>query len=141
MSQKKLVIEYIPFPYQTASGRTQDIFKPYFDLKLSYGGKISPTISALVDSGADRSLFPAYIGEMVGIKIKTNKTKITVGGINSKITAYRHKLYCYVGTTKLSTDIDFSYDTNSILLGRKGFFNLFSKIVFQEKKHLFELYY
>ena len=131
MSQKKLAVEYISIPYRAPSGNISYVYRPHFDLKLSYGGKISPIISALVDSGADRSLFPAYLGEIIGIKIKKTKAKITVGGISNKITAYRHKLYIYVGTTKLSTNIDFSYDTDAVLLGRKGFFNLFSKIVFQ----------
>ena len=140
MNSNKLVSDYIPIPYKTTSGRIHNIFRPHFDLKLSYGSKISPTISALVDSGADRNLFPAYLGEIIGIKIKTNKAKIMVGGISNKITAYKHNLYFYIGSTKFSTSIDFSYETNAIILGRKGFFNLFSKVVFQEKKKIIELY-
>ena len=50
----------------------RNVIRPIIPVTLKYKGK---TISyeALIDSGADTCVFPAEIGELVGIDIKTGK--------------------------------------------------------------------
>lgn len=48
------------------------ILRPKIPLKLEYKNKIDHvSFDCLVDSGADHNLFPAYMGERVGINIRS----------------------------------------------------------------------
>ena len=67
--------------------------RPYIPIRLSYGHRLSKIETlCLIDSGADRNLFPSSLGESVGIILK--KGKIVehrgIGGVS--ILAYRHKV-------------------------------------------------
>lgn len=113
---------------------------PVVPIKLCYGHHIFKyLINSLVDSGSDRNLFPAEMGENIGIKIK-NEFSQEIGGIGGiKIIAFTHKVKIYLGNFEIDTFIDFSYEQKVPLLGRSGFFNYFKNVIFREKDNVIEL--
>lgn len=125
---------YFPRPLiNPKSNLTQEIFTPYVPIRLSVSHS-NPTrlIDALVDSGADRNLFPLQLAELLGINFKKIKPKIIYGIGNSQIKAYATKINIWVNNTKYSTEADFSPDQQTLILGRQGFFNLFKWLKFDE---------
>jgi len=133
---------YIPFPRKDpATGKMlKEIYRPVIPIRLGYGHNVAKfLLDCLVDSGSDFNLFPASWGENVGMNIKKGKYN-PIGGIgNSKIDAYRHEIKLYVGSDKFTTQADFSYEQNTPLLGREGFFNLFKDTSFNEKERYVQL--
>lgn len=122
--------------------KVEYIYRPLIPIRLAHKhhfGKFP--VNCLLDSGADKNLFPAQWGETVGIKIKSGK-EITHYGIgNKEIGCFRHKVTLFVGTYKFETEADFSFEQSFPLLGRDGFFKHFKKIAFNENGHLIELEY
>lgn len=138
----KFTFNYLPNPRKDP--KTGEIigqmFYPVIPIKVCYKHHIFKyLINSLVDSGSDRNLFPAEIGENIGIKIK-NELSQEIGGIGGiKIIAFTHSVKIYLGNFEIDTFIDFSYDQKVPLLGRNGFFNYFEKIIFKEKDKVVEL--
>lgn len=118
----------------------EEIFYPVVPVRLYYKHTLSKyQINCMVDSGSDRNLFPAEWGENIGINIKKGEL-IKIGGIGGiDIEAYRHRAKLYIGLINFDVEIDFCYSQKIPLLGRKGFFNLFKKIIFNEEERLTEL--
>lgn len=111
---KKLAFDYFPFPKKDPrTGKiVKEIFYPVIPLRISYGHKLGRPFQALVDSGADRNLFP--------------------------IKAFTHKIKLYLGVEVFKTEADFSYEQGVPLLGRAGFFNLFKRVTFKESDRVVE---
>jgi len=86
----------------------------YFDFK------------AMIDSGADVSIFPGPIGEIIGLDIE-NKKILPIRGISGKeILTYLHKIILEIGGWKYPTSAFFCKDDITFpILGIDGFFNLF----------------
>lgn len=106
-----LIVEEFPFkqkPYFDASGEAVSyLTQPYVRVQLTSNHKISPTpVNCLVDSGADRNLFPAQWGEVIGMPVRKGKKR---------------------------TYVNFSFEQQVPLLGRTGFFNYFQEILFDEQ--------
>lgn len=85
--------------------------------------------AALIDSGADFSIFHAEIGEYLGIDIRSG-AKEMFGGIQDRggAEAFLHRITLVVGGWKYDTTIGFSYDIAPRgfgILGQKGFFDVF----------------
>lgn len=122
--------------------KVEYIYRPLIPTGLAYKHSFGKfPVNCLLDSGADKNLFPAQWGEAIGIKIKSGKT-ITHYGIGSKnIKCFRHKVTLFVGRYKFEAETDFSFEQSFPLLGRDGFFKHFKKITFHEKEHLVELEY
>lgn len=108
-------------------------------VKFDYTPRV--LVNCLLDSGADRNLFPAQWGEAVGIKIKAGKETIHYGIGNNDIKAYRHTVKLYVGTYSFETQVDFSSQQSLPLLGRTGFFSCFKQIIFNERGKVVSLEY
>lgn len=109
------------------------IFTPFIPIRFSVGhGSLTQLIDALVDSGADCNLFPLQLGELLGINFKKAIPKVIYGIGGSKITAYTAQVNVWVNNTKYQTVADFSKSQQVLLLGRKGFFDLFKKVTFNE---------
>jgi hypothetical protein len=111
---------------------------PVFPIVLVGPADESPPLMALVDSGADSSLFPLQIAPLIGIDITRceQATGITAGG--------KAKRYIWedgVGTTVLERKVRLRGAFGAcpvILLGRKDFFREF-KIGFDEREQTFSL--
>lgn len=116
------------------SGKEVELFRPTVPIIIVYKGSPSWDFQALVDSGSDRNLFPAKIGESVGIDVKKGKV-MPIRGIGSHdIVAYTHKVKILIGSCSFEAEVDFSYEQQSPLLGRCGFFDAFKNISFGEKR-------
>jgi hypothetical protein len=115
------------YPYQKSF--------PVIDVLLLGPRKIE--VKALIDSGANISLFSKHIAEVAGIKIEKGK-KIVIFGIGGKITAFLHEIPIRVNNYQFDCKIAFSAEvppyTN--LLGRDNFFIPFL-ITFDEKNQRF----
>lgn len=77
----KLGFSYLPRPLVDSRGKLlKEVFTPYVPIMVSAGhGNPTRMIDALVDSGADRNLFPLQLGELLGINFKNIKPKIIYG--------------------------------------------------------------
>lgn len=133
----QIVFPYLPFPIkdpQTGEIK-KELYRPIIPIKICYKHQFLPyAINCLVDSGSDRNLFPAYLGERVGIKIRKGIPQ-KIGGIGkSQVKGFTHDIKIFVDNLNLLTKIDFSYEHEIPILGRNGFFNLFKSVVFKEKE-------
>ena len=129
-----MVFPYLPSPQRDQSGKIiEEKFLPVIPIRIIYKHKLGRLINALTDSGSDRNLFPAAYGELVGIPVKKGKLIDITGIGNISIKAYRWEIKLYVGSTAFITLVDFSYEQQIPLLGRNGFFNKFSEVIFRDK--------
>jgi len=141
MSKKKWFdISYHPYIEEDSKTRRKvEVFRPTVPIAISYQGKPSFDFQALVDSGSDRNLFPAGLGESVGIAIKSGRLRKIQGiGKDNLINAYTHKVKIIICSTIFDSEADFSYEQQYPLLGRDGFFSLFDKVGLREQKKSIE---
>lgn len=95
-------------------------------------------VMGLLDSGADYSLIPKEIAEVIGMNLKKNPEPI--GGINGECDAINsdirikvqrgHESYTFLVNAYVIDSLD---DDFPVLIGRDGFFEQF-KITFDESK-------
>jgi hypothetical protein len=96
---------------------------------------------ALLDSGADRVIFPADLAEEVGIsKIETGTLEPAIGVASQRTDVYYHRLALQVVGDKreLPVEIGFSREVGLPLLGR-SFFEHFKSVTFAQPKGEVEL--
>lgn len=118
------------------------VYRPLIDIRLCYKHNFGKNlVGCLLDSGADKNLFPASWGQSVNIEIKKGELVRHYGIGDKDIIAYRHKIKLYVGSFSFETNADFSFEQGFPLLGREGFFKYFKKIVFNEKGRFVNLKY
>lgn len=141
MSNPTISISYLPIPIKDSQSQKVigERFFPFIDIRISHKNIISESFRALVDSGSDRNLFPAKVGELIGINFEKSiaRTIKGIGGI--RIKAYTRQVKLYLYDHAFDTEIDFSYQQDLLLLGREGFFNLFKGIRFREKDRFLDL--
>jgi hypothetical protein len=133
--------DYLPRPYLDGK-KLKAIYQPIVMLRIGANHKIYPNdIECLVDSGADYNLFPADIGELLGINITKGKVREHIGIANIGIKTYTHPVNLYIRGKKLITEVDFSYDHLIPLVGREGFFRHFKQLIFNQKELRLDLEY
>jgi hypothetical protein len=114
------------------------ILKPIIDIRIAAGDK-SLQYNALVDSGADFSIFHSGVGQALGIDIESGE-KLNFGGVQkaNAAAAYLHKVTLVIGGWKYPTIVGFSdeiSDDSYGILGQRGFFDIFSvKFDYQKEK-------
>ncbi|MBI4356177.1 MAG: hypothetical protein HY597_07005 [Candidatus Omnitrophica bacterium] len=99
---------------------------------------------SLIDSGADHCVFPARFGEAVGISVRRGEAYSAIGigedvAYFHRITVYVQlagKVYHFTCTVGFMAALD---RTDTGLLGRHGFFELFDAITFKHRARLVEL--
>lgn len=138
MKFKYKKIKFKPTP---AFPERKYLYKPIIPVILHYK-KFSIGYEALIDSGADISIFHAEIAELLGIVVKKGKME-TFGGITGDgAKAYFHNLTLETGGIKFENiPIGFSYGISPQgygILGQAGFFDKF-RIIFDLKKEQIEL--
>jgi len=106
---------------------------PIIPIKVGKGKLILKT-EALLDSGANISVFSADIADYFGIKL-TKGRQIYLQGIGGRIVGYIHKLKIIVADVSFMCPIVFSAEliTSFNIIGRAGFFSKFL-IIFNEAK-------
>jgi hypothetical protein len=141
----KLLLPYVCFPEKDLiTGKIKnEIYRPLIPIRISYNHTISfYSFDCLVDSGSDKNLFPAQIGELIGIKIRKGPKRIICGIGNSNLEAFTHIVKIFINATgkiNFETTIDFSYEQQLPLLGRNGFFNHFISVNFKDAEKTLEL--
>ena len=95
--------------------------------------------NVLIDSGAHACIFPAELGEQIGIQVENEYEHNFCGIGGGALKAYFHRIKIEVGGHKSDSYIGFTYDELPVpLLGQIGFFNLFS-VIFDLSKEVIEL--
>jgi hypothetical protein len=131
---KWFTVTYYPYICEDPkTGKQVEVPRPTIPIVIVYKDKPSWDFQALVDSGSDRNLFPAEIGETIGMDIKSGNRRPIRGIGDHDIMAYTHKVKILAAGKTFEAEIDFSYEQKSPLLGRSGFFNFFKEICFNEK--------
>lgn len=136
MPSKIIGFSYTPFDVPEVGEK----FRPVVNIAISHKNTIFSDIEAMVDSGADKNLFPAWIGEWLGINFKKltyNKLIFGIGGIEIK--AYTQKVKLHLHKLTFDTEIDFSFEQQIPILGRDGFFSLFKSIKFKEEERFLDI--
>lgn len=116
------------FPYIREKGR-------YLPMIPVLVGGVFQTY-ALIDSGAEISIFRPEVGEVLGLDIeKGDKTELT--GIGGRIAVYRHYIPLTVADWQIKCLIAFSYEfkVSVNILGRNNFFHKFV-VCFDEIKRV-----
>ncbi len=132
---RKFWFTYFPYPHlDPSTGKEIEVFRPTVPIQISYKDKVTTSFQALIDSGSDRNLFPAEIGELVGLDIKKGETRPIHGIGGVKISSFTHEITLYIEKCKFVTMVDFSYEQQVPLLGREGFFSLFKRVDFNHRK-------
>jgi len=139
----KLTIPYTRFEVPARGTFSAKImYSPRVRTSLSYKGKRQDvSFHSIIDSGADYCVFPAQFGKSIGLDI-TKGDHLPSYGVGGKDTLYFHKVKvtiiiggeawdfgCFAG---FSSRLD---DRGVGFLGRHGFFELFDKVTFMQKKH------
>ena len=116
----------IVFPYQ----KWYQSYLPMISFRLPQGQHTY----ALIDSGANSSLFDVSIARQLGINIEDGQRQ-EVTGIGGRIIAYRHIIPIRIGWIRLKLKVDFSLEYTLALniLGRDNFFREFT-VTFDELK-------
>ena len=113
---------------------TKGVFLPIIPVRLNHNHQLFPNpINALLDSGSERNLFPAFFAERLNINVKKGQIQPTRGIGTIIVTAYTHNIKICVRSICFDTQIDFSYEIDYPLLGRDGFFNKFKRVTFNGK--------
>lgn len=132
------------FPYlkipATAFPRTKYFYKPIIPLRL-----INPKnnrgvkVDALIDSGADATVFAAVFGRDIGINVRSGE-KAQLSGLGGKIiNVYFHEVILEVGGNKIKSFVGFTYSRGvAAVLGQIGFFDKF-RVIFDQAKGIIEV--
>lgn len=106
-----------------------------------FGPKDSKNFAALVDSGADCSLFNIQLAEVLGIDLSRARSARFIG-ISGQIEGYRlEKIKIKVEGMNESVEIPVCFvnsPTVSLLLGQEGFFDQYH-IKFEKNHDIFEI--
>jgi hypothetical protein len=108
--------------------------RPVLPICVKNGSK-SICYYAIVDSGADHSVFHAEIGEALGLEIESGKKLIFWGTSGQEQIAYFHDIIIEIGGNEFRCRCGFSRDIEKLpygLLGQDDFFKKF-KVIFDYK--------
>lgn len=113
--------------------------RPIIPLSIIIGGK-RLRYEALIDSGADYTIFPAALGLLAGLNIKEGKKESIMGVSGSTMTVYFHHILVNVGGYEIKVYSGFAEAMNQDpgILGQSGFFNKF-QVSFDLKKKEVEI--
>lgn len=120
------------FPYKLVENR----YIPLIPLILHGPLETKIRTQAFVDSGATFSIFSMDIAKSLMLNLKDARKQFFVVGEGSFIPAKVIKIPVQIGDEKIICDIAFSEKLNIgfNLFGRKGIFEYFDEIAFNEKK-------
>ena len=135
-----MTYRYTISPFRSPGGTLTLVKRPIVAVEI-FGPLRRATFSALVDSGADISLFQIDIANMLGIDLTNAPTK-PIAGISGTITGYYVKaveIQLEGATARITIPAYFAASpTIGALLGQEGFFDQ-HRIVFTKSKDTFQL--
>lgn len=114
------------FPYKRYD---RDILRPVVPIRLKNGNK-GLQYEALVDSGADVSLFSREIGETLGIEVETGEIYKIVGVGGTEAVYYMHEITMIIAKSVYQTEVGFEKESSEEIasygiIGQKGLFDQF----------------
>lgn len=109
------------FPYQ----QNEQDYYPLIKVSLIFGNQ-KVVLEALIDSGANISVFNEELAELLGINVEKGK-KTYLGGVGGRIMGYIHILKIETADKIFSCPVVFSreFKVSFNLIGRQGFFEKF----------------
>ncbi|MEK7521713.1 MAG: hypothetical protein AAB599_02860 [Patescibacteria group bacterium] len=116
--------------------------RPFIPVCISIENRITEPFRALVDSGADVNLFPAVIGLMAGIDVRRGEARKVMGIGGVELDTFYWKINLAIISRRpeiFETGANFCFEQIFPVLGRKGFFDLYKKVGFSEKRGVVEL--
>jgi hypothetical protein len=134
--------KYIKIPTRDPSRKW--IRRPIIPITLSARiGVItqSVNIDALLDSGADKCLFNAEIGEALGLDVKSGATEYFGGVEGGRMETFIHQVKIQIRGMDLLVEmpVGFTYSRGvSAILGQDGFFDGF-RITFERDRDIVEI--
>lgn len=140
------VLPYTKIIIPEGAGPQKIIYAPILDTYLFNKSKQTNfSFRSLVDSGADFCVFPAKYGAMIGLDIKKGRPIVT-SGIGGNEILYFHKIAVGIIVRKelwkFECEAGFSFKMSAKgtgLLWRRGFFDLFQEVSFNQQKSMFRL--
>ena len=123
----------LTFHYREESANGEMILRPRLAMCIN-GDILSASGSALLDSGADRSIIPSYVAEVIGLEkgkpIETSGVGGNTAGYESTIEV---TLFDKDGKTQeiAKLPVYVLYNFHEVVIGRKAMFNRF-RITFEE---------
>lgn len=131
--------DYLKVP-QEGSPAAPWLLKPHVKVRLSSGSK-SVGVFALVDSGADASLFHASLAEVLGLDLKSGMEYRFFGIEGKPVLAYFHTVSLQLVGMPKGLDIAVAFtesDGVGALLGQADFFQYY-KVTFERYKERMEI--
>ena len=116
------------------------VSKPYLTIRLSAEGK-TVQLDALIDSGAEASLFHSSVAKVFGFDLKAGLKKEYYGITGEPAVCYFHPVRLQVVALTQFNDLEVAFtDASSVgaLLGQADFFQCF-KITFERYKERMEI--
>lgn len=122
------------FPYQ----KTDNRYFPVIKIALIHKNT-KLTIEALVDSGANISIFGADVAESLSVNIESGK-EVYLSGVGGRILGYLHTVKFEINQTVFEAKVIFSREflVSFNLIGREDIFDKFT-ICFNERRKEVEL--
>jgi len=122
----------ILFPYRKEKIPSGIIYRPVAKVKL-FGPKSGPVVELFyVDSGADCTLIPLQLGQLLGLQAMGKARKI--GGIGGSIETFQNRLTIEIGGWQFSCLLAWAQtDKVPNLLGRQDVFDHFD-ILFSQRR-------
>ncbi len=92
-----------------------------------YNSRRHIRIRALIDSGAEHTVFGEQVARQLGINLLDNQ-RVVLQGVGGEVSGYLAKVDLQLGTIRWTTDAIFSngIEAGSGLLGQLGFFQFFT---------------
>ena len=138
---KSLKFSYREYPILDKKGKILSLaYRPVIDVRLIFRDK-SRLFPAIIDSGADESLFPAWMAKFLGHHLEKGKKVRIFRGIGGEIKAYLHQTYIEIGGVAFKSEVYYSDGFNDWeygLLGERTFFSYF-KVELDYKNRLIAL--
>ena len=123
---------------------SRDPRKPWFSrpiVSVILTHRENTSVVALVDSGADRSLFDAEVGRDMGLDVESGEAEYFGGIGESRVEAFVHKVRLQVVGIERTVEVSIGFTKNlgvSGILGQEGFFDAF-RIKFEKDHDTFEI--
>lgn len=118
------------FPYQTPLDRPHDLPRPMLWTRLRIGRAVTPSILALVDSGADVSAFQLDLAHQLGIDLTACRQTVAQG-VGGRATAYACSIEMEVARRRFPAEVRF-VPMRIALLGRNDVFAQF-RLAFDQR--------
>ena len=113
--------------------------RPIVSVILTHGE--STSVAAIVDSGADRSLFDVEVGKDIGLNVESGEVEYFGGIGGSRVQAFVHKVQLQVVDIEKTVEVPIGFTKNlgvSGILGQEGFFDQY-RIKFEKDHDMFEI--